>query len=46
MFDFNGNGHTDSGEHYIGYKIFEDVTKSDSSSGGGQRSKISDGTSS
>jgi len=41
MFDFNGDGHTDSGEHYIGYKIFEDVTKSDSSSGGGQRSKIS-----
>ena len=42
MFDFNGDGHTDSGEHYIGYKIFEDVTSgSGSAPGTGRRSKLS-----
>ena len=33
MFDFDGNGHTDSGEHFIGYQIFKDVTGSGSSGG-------------
>ena len=28
MFDFDGNGHTDSGEQFIGYQIFKDVTSS------------------
>ena len=39
MFDFDGNGHTDSGEQFIGYQIFKDVTGSDSGSGssGGSR---------
>lgn len=39
MFDFDGNGHTDSGEQFIGYQIFKDVTGSDSgsSSSGGSR---------
>ena len=41
MFDFNGDGHTDSGEQYVGYKIFEDVTKSDSAPAGGHRGKLS-----
>ena len=27
LFDFNGDGKTDLGEQYVGYKIFEDVTK-------------------
>lgn len=27
MFDFNGDGHTDSGEQFIGYQIFKDTTK-------------------
>ena len=39
MFDFNGDGHTDSGEHFIGYQIFKDVT-SGSSSGGYSHGKI------
>ena len=26
MFDFDGNGRTDSGEHFIGYQIFRDMT--------------------
>ena len=34
MFDFDGNGHTDSGEHFIGYQIFKDVTGSGSSGSG------------
>lgn len=29
MFDFNGDGKTDLGEHFIAYKIFEEVTKED-----------------
>ena len=33
MFDFDGNGHTDSGEHFIGYQIFKDVTGPDSGAG-------------
>ena len=37
MFDFDGNGHTDSGEHFIGYQIFKDVTGSGSSGGGSRR---------
>ena len=28
MFDFNGDGHTDSGEQFIGYQIFKDTTNS------------------
>ncbi len=27
MFDFNGDGHTDSGEEYMAYRICEDSTK-------------------
>ena len=34
MFDFDGNGHMDSGEHFIGYQIFKDVTGSGSSGSG------------
>ena len=34
MFDFDGNGHTDSGEHFIGYQIFKDVSGSGSSGSG------------
>lgn len=26
MFDFNGDGRTDSGEQYTGYQIFKDTT--------------------
>ena len=26
MFDFNGDGKNDTGEHFIGYEIYEDVT--------------------
>ena len=37
MFDFDGNGHTDSGEHFIGYQIFKDVTGSGFSGGGSRR---------
>lgn len=40
MFDFNGDGHTDPGEQYTGYKIFEDVTKT-GPSGGTPRGKLS-----
>ena len=40
MFDFNGDGHTDLGEQYTGYKIFEDVTKT-GPSGGTPRGKLS-----
>ena len=35
MFDFDGNGHTSSGEHFIGYQILRDVTGSGSSGGTG-----------
>ena len=38
MFDFDGNGHTDSGEQFIGYQVFRDVTGS-GSSGGSRRGK-------
>lgn len=27
MFDFNGDGHTDAGEEFMAYKIYEDCTK-------------------
>ena len=27
MFDFDGNGHTDIGEQFIGYQIFRDVSE-------------------
>lgn len=40
MFDFNGDGHTDSGEQYVGYKIFEDVMK-DSGTPTPRRGKLS-----
>ena len=42
MFDFDGNGHTSSGEHFIGYQIFRDVTGSGSSglSGGSRRGRL------
>ena len=43
MFDFNGDGHTDSGEQYVGYKIFEDVTGSGSSGNSAPRGKRVDG---
>lgn len=36
MFDFNGEGHTDSGEQFIGYQIFKDTTQ-----GFGNRPKAS-----
>ena len=26
MFDFNGDGKTDIGEHFIGHEIYKDVT--------------------
>lgn len=29
MFDFNGDGHTDLGEEFLAYKIFEECTKDD-----------------
>ena len=35
MFDFDGNGHTSSGEHFIGYQILRDVTGSGSSGSSG-----------
>ncbi len=41
MFDFNGDGKTDLGEQYTGYKIFEDVTKSGPSGGSAPRVKLS-----
>jgi len=31
MFDFNGDGHTDSGEQFTGYQIYKDVTGSNDS---------------
>ena len=37
MFDFDGNGHTDSGEYFFGCQIFNDVTRSDSSGGSSRR---------
>ena len=42
MFDFDGNGHTSFGEHFIGYQIFRDVTGSGSSgsSGGSRRGRL------
>ena len=39
MFDFNGDGHTDSSEQFTGCQIFKDVT-SGSSSGGCRHGKI------
>lgn len=36
MFDFDGNGHVDCGEQFIGYRIFQDV-KSGSSGSKGRR---------
>ena len=30
FFDFNGDGHTDLGEEFIAYKMFEDMEKTDS----------------
>ena len=33
MFDFNDDGHVDLGEHYAGYKIFEDCTKASGTAG-------------
>ncbi len=29
MFDFNKDGHTDSGEKFIGYQIYKDTTGGD-----------------
>lgn len=34
IFDFNGDGKTTWDEEYIAYKIFEECTKYDNSSGG------------
>ena len=39
MFDFDGNGRTDSGEQFIGYQIFKDVTGPDSSGSGSSGSR-------
>lgn len=39
MFDFNGDGHMDSGEQFVGYQIFKDVT-SGSSSGRSRHGKL------
>ena len=33
MFDFNGDGKTDSGEQFIGYEIYRDITGSKGLSG-------------
>lgn len=33
MFDFNGDGHTDSGEQFTGYQIFKDTTNSNGAHG-------------
>ncbi len=41
MFDFNGDGHTDNGEQFIGCQVFKDV--SSGSSGGGCRRGRLDG---
>ena len=41
MFDFNGDGRTDMGEHFIGCQIFKDVTGP--SSGGGKPRGRTDG---
>ena len=41
MFDFNNDGHTDFGEQYVGYKIFEDCTKKDGGTFGPKRSGLS-----
>lgn len=38
MFDFDGNGHTDCGEQFIGYQIFRDVTEPFAGGGCGGRS--------
>lgn len=27
LFDFNGDGHTDMGEMFIAYKMFEEITR-------------------
>lgn len=43
MFDFDGNGHTDSGEQFIGFQIFRDVTKP--FAGGGSSGRNSGGNS-
>ncbi len=31
MFDFNRDGHTDAGEEFMAYKIFEDMTEKETS---------------
>lgn len=42
MFDFNNDGHTDTGEHYTGYQIFQDVTgKGSNGSSGGSGTRLS-----
>ncbi len=43
MFDFNGDGHTDFGEQFIGYQIFKDAPGSGSGGGApsGGRSQLS-----
>lgn len=38
MFDFDGSGHTDCGEQFIGYQIFRDVTEPFAGGGCGGRS--------
>jgi len=32
MFDFNGDGHTDAGEEFMAYQVYEDMTKDDGES--------------
>lgn len=39
MFDFNGDGHTDSGEQFTGYQVFKDVTGSSSGKSGNSFSR-------
>ena len=34
MFDFNGDGRTDSGEQFTGYQIFKDTTQGGTQRGG------------
>ena len=38
MFDYDGNGHMDCGEQFIGYQIFRDVTEPFAGGGCGGRS--------
>ena len=30
MFDFNGDGHLDTGEQFVGYQVYKDVTSGSS----------------